>query len=99
MVQYSHNQLIFVKRDILLLSVCDVMLDAPEDEGLERSVTGIVRLEKNLRHLALHTNKVPALMRELKTVRDLSSFCCSRFMFSSITSSSVLFAGSVPSAT
>ena len=56
MGQYAHNQLIFVKRDVILLCLCDVMLDAPEDEGLEASVDGVIRLEKETQDFTLHTS-------------------------------------------
>ena len=55
-VQCSHYQLILMKRDFLLLRLRDVMLDAPEDESLERPVAGSVSLEKEPQDLTLHTS-------------------------------------------
>ena len=53
MAENSHHQLVLVQRDGRLMRLRDVVLDAPEDEGLERRVTGVVGLDKQPQHLPL----------------------------------------------
>ena len=47
-----------------------MVLDAPEDEGLERPVAGIVRVEKESQDLTLHTPSETGQERERETDRQ-----------------------------
>ena len=53
MAENSHHQLVLVERDGRLMRLRDVVLDAPEDEGLERRVAGVVGLDKQPQNLPL----------------------------------------------
>jgi len=72
MVQNSHDQLICVKRDVRLLRLCDVVLDAPEDKGLKRPVAGIVCLEKEPQDLTLQTQGKSLKARLHKVISPLT---------------------------